>query len=259
VPASPRRLTFGAHADAYEAARPEWPPEAARWLAPEEAGLVVEVGAGTGKLTRALAAVGRRILAVEPDPRMLAVLRELELAAVETVEGEAEALPLDDGEAATVVAGSALHWFDLDAALPEFHRVLRPGGTLSFGWNHRDIAHPAIARMSELIHDVRPVGQSWHRRDWSGRVTAGGLFGDVEHARFPFVLELPRERLHDHLLSYSGLAALPDAAREPLFAEIGEVLDADAEVSRDGRLALPFVVDAYRAVRRAAPAGSRSP
>ncbi len=72
----PRRLTFGAHADAYERARPEWPAEAARWLVPEDAELVVELGAGTGKLTRAIAALGLRVAALEPDPRMLAVLRE---------------------------------------------------------------------------------------------------------------------------------------------------------------------------------------
>ena len=155
--AVPRRLTFGAHADAYERARPEWPEEAACWLVPEDAQLVVELGAGTGKLTRALAALGVRVVAVEPDPRMLAVLRGLGL---EGMEGSAEEIPLGDGEASAVVAGSALHWFDLDAALPEFHRVLTPGGRLAFGWNHRDERHPTIAAMSEAIYASRPSGQT---------------------------------------------------------------------------------------------------
>src|SRR5262245_33748696 len=106
----PRRLTFGAHADAYERARPEWPEEAAHWVVPTDARLVVELGAGTGKLTRALAALGVRVVAVEPDARMLAVLREHGL---EGVEGSAESIPLGAGEADAVVAGSALHWFDL--------------------------------------------------------------------------------------------------------------------------------------------------
>src|SRR5579875_2697598 len=163
--AEPRRLSFGAHADAYERARPEWPEEAARWLVPPEARLVVELGAGTGKLTRALAAVAPRVLAVEPDPRMLAVLRGHGL---EGVEGSAEAIPLGDGEADAVVAGSCLHWFDLEPALAEIHRVLRPGGPLAFGWNHRDERQPAIAAMSETIYASRPSRQTsgWRRRDW---------------------------------------------------------------------------------------------
>ena len=244
---TPRRLTFGANAAAYEAARPEWPVEAARWLAPGAPRLVVEPGAGTGKLTRSLTALGLRVLAVEPDARMLAVLQEHGL---EGVQGTAEALPLGDGEADAVVAGSSLHWFDLDAALGEFARVLRPGGTFAFGWNHRDSDHPAIARMSEVLHEVRPVGQSWRRRDWAGLVAGtGGRFRDVEHARFPFVLDLPRERLDDHLLSYSGLASLPEEERRALFEDVAAILDSDSSIRRGGRLELPFVVDGYRAVR----------
>src|SRR5262249_58453825 len=101
----------GAHADAYERARPAWPEEAARWLVPEDAQLVVELGAGTGKLTRAVAALGGRVVAVEPDPRMLAVLRGLDLAGGE---GAAQAIPFEGGVADGVVAGSSLHWFELD-------------------------------------------------------------------------------------------------------------------------------------------------
>ena len=153
--AVPRRLTFGAHADAYERARPEWPEEAARWLVPDGAELVVELGAGTGKLTRAVSALGVRTVAVEPDPRMLAVLRGLDL---EGVEGSAESIPFDDGVADGVVAGSSLHWFELENALPEIHRVLRPGGRFGFGWNHRDDRQPTIARMARRSTRRRRAG-----------------------------------------------------------------------------------------------------
>ena len=246
---TPRRLTFGAHATAYERARPEWPEEAARWLVPEGAELVVELGAGTGKLTRAVASLGARVVAVEPDPRMLAVLRGLGL---EGVEGSAEAIPFGEGTADAVVAGSSLHWFELELALPEIHRVVRPGGRFAFGWNHRDDRHPAIAAMSEAIYEAQaraPRGPRWRSRDWSTELASAGLFRDVERAQFEHVLELPREALHDHLMSYSGVASLAEDQRKPVFSKVAALLDSDESVSGNGTLKLPFVVTAYRATR----------
>jgi SAM-dependent methyltransferase len=234
-----RRLSFGAHADEYERARPEWPEQAARWLVPEGTRLVVEVGAGTGKLTRALSLVAPRVVAVEPDPRM----RELGGG----VDGTAEALPLGDGEADAVVAGSALHWFDLERALPEFRRVLRDGGRLAFAWNHRD--EVPLEEMSAAIRAARPVGESWRAGDWAAKVSAGGLFGEVEHARFEHLLELRREDLAAHLLSYSGVALLPAWERDGLIERVEAILAADPSLAwADGAgWSLPFVVDAYRA------------
>jgi len=248
VAAVPRRLTFGAHAEAYERARPAWPEDAVRWLVPEGAQLVVELGAGTGKLTRAVAALGVRVVAVEPDPRMFAVLRRLGL---EGVEGSAEAIPLGGGVADAVVAGSSLHWFELELALPEIHRVLRPGGRFGFGWNHRDDRHPAIARMGEAVYaaQARRPGPRWRSRDWPAELTANGLFRDVEQALFEHVHELPREALRDHLLSYSGVAALPEDERRRVLSQVAGLLDSDESVSGDGTLRLPFVVTAYRATR----------
>jgi SAM-dependent methyltransferase len=244
----PRRLTFGAHATAYERARPAWPEPAARWLVPAGAEFVVELGAGTGKLTRAVSALGTRAVAIEPDPRMLAVLQGLGL---EGVEGSAEAIPFDDAVADAVVAGSSLHWFELEQALPEIHRVLRPGGRFAFGWNHRDDRHPAIARMGEMVYaaQVRRPGPRWRNRDWAVELTESGLFRDVEHAVFEHVHELPREALADHLLSYSGVAALADDERRRVFNEVAQVLDSDPSVGDGATLRLPFVVSAYRATR----------
>lgn len=215
---------------------------------PQDAALVVEVGAGTGKLTRAIAALGVRVVAVEPDPRMLAVLHEQGL---EGVEGSAETIPVGEGEADAVLAGSALHWFDLDAALPEFRRVLRPGGRLAFGWNHRDERQPTIAAMSEVIYESRPSRQTsgWRRRDWPAAVVEGGLFGDVEHAVIPHVHDLPRDALDDHLRSYSGLASLEEMERAHVFERVAAILDGDPSVRDGDHLRLPFVVDAYRAAR----------
>jgi SAM-dependent methyltransferase len=218
------------------------------WLVPAGAELVIELGAGTGKLTRAVAALGVRDVAVEPDRRMLAVLRGLGL---EGVEGSAEAIPFGDGVADAVVAGSSLHWFELELALPEIHRVLRPGGRFGFGWNHRDDRHPAIARMGEAVYaaQARTRGPRWRSRDWPTELTANGLFRDVEQALFEHVHELPREALRDHLLSYSGVAALPEDERRRVLSEVAGILDSDESVSGDGTLRLPFVVTAYRATR----------
>jgi SAM-dependent methyltransferase len=248
VATAPRRLTFGAHADEYERARPKWPEEVARWLVPEDAELVVELGAGTGKLTRAVAALGVRVVAVEPDPRMLAVLRGLGL---EGVEGSAEAIPFDDGVADAVVGGSSFHWFELEPALHEIQRVLKPGGRLAFGWNHRDDRHPAIAGMSEVVYaaQARTPGPRWRSRDWAMDITAAGLFRNVERTLFEHVHELPREALDDHLLSFSGVAALPEPERRRVSVEVAEILDADPSVSDGAALQLPFVVTAYRATR----------
>lgn len=234
-----RRLSFGAHAAEYDRARPEWPEAAARWLVPEGASLVVEVGAGTGKLTRALALAAARVVAVEPDPRM----RELGGG----IEGTAESLPLGDGEADAVVAGSALHWFDLERALPEFRRVLRDGGRLAFAWNHRDDVR--LEEMSAAIRAARRAGDGWRARDWAAEVAASALFAELEHARFAHLLELRRQDLAAHLLSYSGVALLPAEERDALIGRAGAILDGDPSLAWADAAgwSLPFVVDAYRA------------
>jgi SAM-dependent methyltransferase len=243
---TPRRLTFGAHAEEYDLARPEWPVEVARWFVPDDAALVVELGAGTGKLTRAVASLGVRVVAVEPDARMRAVL---ERDGFDGVDGSAEEIPIGDGEADAVVAGSCVHWFDLERALPEIHRVLRPGGRFGLGWNGRDPRDPTIARMNEAIHSGGRDRAPWRDRDWTSQVTAAGLFEDVEHVVFEHVHELPREALDAHLWSYASIASLLESERERVFTDVAEILDADPGVSSEGRLRLPFAVRAYRATR----------
>jgi SAM-dependent methyltransferase len=187
---------------------------------------------------------------------MLAVLREL---GQEGVEGSAEAIPFGDGVADAVVAGSSIHWFELEQALPEIHRVLRPGGRFGFGWNHRDDRHPAIARMGEAVYAAqsRLRGPRWRGRDWAADLTESGLFRDVERALFAHVHELPREALRDHLLSYSGVAALSEDERKPVVSKIAALLDADESVSGNGTLKLPFVVTTYRATRADPPLETR--
>src|SRR5690606_31635189 len=118
--------SFGAAAEEYERGRPSYPAEAIAWLVPEDARVVVDVGAGTGKMTRALGAPGREVIAVEPSAGMREQFARV-LPEVELLMGAAEAIPLPDATADVLVYAQAWHWVDPERAIPEAARVLRPG------------------------------------------------------------------------------------------------------------------------------------
>ena len=127
--------SFGAAATAYAEHRPDYAQAAVRWaLEPAPGPRVLDLGAGTGKLTATLVALGAEVIAVEPDPAMLAELRRA-LPAVRALPGSAEAIPLPDASVDAVLAGNAMHWFDMNVAGPEIARVLEPGGILAGLWN----------------------------------------------------------------------------------------------------------------------------
>jgi SAM-dependent methyltransferase len=162
----PESRSFELVADLYERARPEYPKEAVAWVA-STLGLgtestIVDLGAGTGKLTRALLAVGARVIAVEPGDAMRAEL-ERALPEVEAVRGAAENIPLANGSVECVAVGQAFHWFRHDEALPELHRVLRPGGGLALLWNSRDRRTADPARDQRPDRALRPAGTAGAR------------------------------------------------------------------------------------------------
>jgi SAM-dependent methyltransferase len=132
-----RSKSFGAIADEYDRFRPGPPDEGVTWLIPEGAVDVLEIGAGTGGLTRLLVDRVDRVRAVEPDDRMRAVLAG-RVPGAEVVAGQAEAIPADDASFDTVIASSAWHWVDEARAVPEVARVLRPGGRLALLWSGPD-------------------------------------------------------------------------------------------------------------------------
>ena len=142
--------SFAQVADSYERGRPSYPDEAVRWLVGDEPLDVVDLGAGTGKLTSVLVALGHRVTAIEPLPEMLELLPAAAPGA-KAVLGNAEVIPLPDAYADVVTAAQAFHWFDLDVALPEIARVLRPDGQLALVWNVRDDSEAWVAQLSELI------------------------------------------------------------------------------------------------------------
>ena len=146
MPTAARATSFGADVAAYELGRPEYVDDHVAWLCEGVAGAICDVGAGSGKLTRALVRLGHEVIAVDPDPQMLA-----RNTGVRTAVGSADRIPLPDAAVAAVTVGQAWHWFDPATAGPEIARVLLPGGRLGLIWNTRDSSHPFIAALAEVM------------------------------------------------------------------------------------------------------------
>ena len=153
--ADSRATSFGAQAQDYEVGRPEYPFDAVAWMLeilPAGAQRVADVGAGTGKLTRAIAhAPGAQIVAIDPDPAMLAALRE-NVPGVPTFLGTAESLPLPDDSLDAVVLGQAWHWVDPVRASAEIGRAVRADGALGLIWNIRDERVEWVRDLSRIMH-----------------------------------------------------------------------------------------------------------
>jgi SAM-dependent methyltransferase len=211
-------LSFGAAAAAYERGRPSYPGEAIDWLVPHGARRVLDLGAGTGKLTRLLRARGLDVLAVEP----LAEMREQLARAVPGVEaraGTAEAIPAGDGEFDAVLVAQAWHWVDPPRAVPEVARVLAPGGRLCLLWNYRDERVPWMARLGALL---RPYGADG---GLGADPVIGAPFGPVERHDVSWTHHLDRDAMLDMVASRSYIITLPPPERDRVLAEVARLLD----------------------------------
>lgn len=233
--------SFGGVAEAYERGRPTYPAEAVRWMLGEQPLTVLELGAGTGKLTRVIAQLGHDVHATDPDPAMLQIL-EREVPGVRTAEASAEDIPLGDASVDVVIAAQAFHWFDLDRALPEIARVLRPGGHVCLVWNYRNEKIPWVRRLGTLIgtQDVRA-----QEADPAQALIFSELFGFVEDKEFAHWQVVDRRSIQDLVLSRSNVAVLGEQERA---AKLAEVLALYDEYGRgmDG-MQLPYVTHCYRA------------
>jgi SAM-dependent methyltransferase len=259
-----RAASFGAAAAAYAQHRPSYPEAAIRWaLEPvTEAGRpirVLDLGAGTGKLTAQLAGlrVGTAVVsavAVEPDPSMLAELRR-QLPTVTAMTGRAEAIPLPDSSVDAVLAGQAAHWFDLDRAVPEIARVLRPGGVVAGLWNGNDASVAWVAGLHEISGRRTALLSGGEARDdegLSGWLTqaGGGLFWPAESREFSHSQVRTADTLIATLRTHSMFLIMEPADRDALLARVREYLAATPETA-DGEFDLPLITLALRAVRRA--------
>ena len=229
--------SFGGVADAYDRGRPTYPLEAAAWLTADAPVPVLELGAGTGKLTDQLVALGHDVHATDPDAAMLAKLSE-RLPEVRTSQASAEEIPAGDRSYDVVVCAQAFHWFDLDRALPEIARVLKPGGRLSLVWNERDERVPWVRRLGTII------GTQDQLREPAAALEGSTLFGEVEEAEFRFRQTIDQHSIKDLVLSRSNIATLPPDERE---AKLAEVVAFYGEYGRgmDG-MQLPYAARCFR-------------
>jgi SAM-dependent methyltransferase len=250
--------SFGAVAAAYDEHRPDYPEAAVRWcLCPALATVpdvsrlrVLDLGAGTGKLTGALARLGADVTAVEPDPEMLAELRR-RLPGIPGLAGSAEAIPMPDGSVDAVLCGQSLHWFDLEVALPEIARVLAGGGVLAAMWNSDDDRVEWVAGLQATAKGAASPSLSVRRAeavDFGVHQFGADLFAAAERAEFPHGQRRTADSLVATIATHSKPLVMAPAERERLLAEVSAYLSERPETS-DGEFTLPIVTSAVRAVR----------
>jgi SAM-dependent methyltransferase len=236
-----RALAFAAVADAYDRARPSYPLQAAEWLTGRVPSTVVELGAGTGKFTDLLVALGHDVLATDPLDEMLAHLR-LRHPDLRVATAPAEQIPAATRSVETVVAAQSFHWFDAERALREVARVLKPEGRIALVWNERDERVPWVRKLGELIstHD--------QNLDPSDVLVGSRLFGYVEETTFRHWQPLRRAELRDLARSRSNVAVLDPGAQDRVLRKVDELFE-DYSRGPDGLL-LPYVARCFRAVVR---------
>lgn len=251
-----RGSSFGAVAGAYARYRPGYPPDAVRWcvapLGREIAGLrVLDLGAGTGKLTALLAELGADVTAVEPDKAMLAELRRY-LPSARALPGSAEAIGLPDGSVDAVLCAQALHWFDLSRALPEIARVLVPGGTLGGLWNSDDDRVSWVAGLQGAAEGAASPSLSRRRAEaagWGPEQFGLELFTPTERAEFANSQRLTAQALVELIGTHSHFLIMEPAERARLLSQVSSYLAACPETAT-GEFDLPLVTSVIRATRR---------
>ncbi|WP_262282243.1 class I SAM-dependent methyltransferase [Micromonospora sp. MA102] len=247
--------SFGAAAAAYAEHRPDYAQAAVRWaLEPAPGPRVLDLGAGTGKLTATLVASGADVVAVEPDPGMLTELRRA-LPAVRALPGSAEQIRLPDASVDAVLAGNALHWFDMAVAGPEIARVLAPGGILAGLWNVMDDRVDWIAGL-ERVSGSAAIGPRDTLSRWRAATAdlcspGGGLvsrFGSPEQAEFAHGQRRTADSLVATLATRAGMLVMPEPDLEATLGRIRAFLGSRPETAL-GEFTLPMLTGVLR-VRR---------
>ncbi len=244
-----RRLSFGAAAAHYDRVRPTYPLVALNWaFASLGAGRlrVVDLGAGTGLLSRVVAAAGHEVIPVEPDPGMRAQFDAV-MPSVRALAGSAEAIPVPDASVDAVVAGTAYHWFDPEVAHPEMARVLRTGGVLAAIWNDRDKATGWVAELARIIASHQYV--SGRRAELDESLSFGPLFGDVTKQQFPHVVPQSPLGIADLAASRSNYLTATPAKQSLILDQISELCATHPEIAGRDTFDLPYLTTVYRAIK----------
>jgi SAM-dependent methyltransferase len=238
----PATRGFGLAAEMYERGRPDYPPAAVETIV-ERLGvapgrIVVDLAAGTGKLTRLLVPTGAEVVAVEPIDEMRA-----QITGVRALAGTAEALPFPDGSVDALTVAQAFHWFRADEALAEIRRVLRPGGGLALIWNTRDERDHVQAAISDILEPLGRDTPRWkHKGDWGRVVDSSGLFTPCERITFDHAQTLDEKGLVDRFCSISFVAAAPPE----IYTDVETRVRAIARET-GGAVRLPYVTELYLA------------
>jgi ubiquinone/menaquinone biosynthesis C-methylase UbiE len=240
---------FDGAAPLYEDARPGYPAEAVRALV-ELLGLgprrrVVDLAAGTGKLTRDLVATGASVIAVEPVAGMRRTLAATTPApsgspGAAVVAAVAQALPIGDGRVDAVTVAQGFHWFATDDALGEIRRVIRPGGGLGLIWNHRDQTDPLQAALTEIMEPRRGNTPSYETGLWRRPLDVGDQFAPVDEVHVSWRQPTDTEGVVDRVASVSFIAGLPGGERTRLLDKVRAVAS-----TMTSPLALHYVADVF--------------
>ena len=219
------RLSFGNVAEHYDRARPGYPTDAVAWAISPDARRVLDLGAGTGKLTRvalSLGIDGLELVAVEPDPGMRAqfdAATAMMVPGLTALAGSAEEIPLPDGSLDAVVVGQAYHWFTPEKALPEIARVLKPGGAFAPMWNVRSTEDGWTKHLDDIMNGGKTP--AWSRAE---DPDFGPLFTPIENRSFHHSILYTAQRLRDLVASRSHyLVATPEKQAETL-AQVDELI-----------------------------------
>ena len=244
--------SFGTAAAAYAEHRPDYAQAAVRWALERAPGRrVLDLGAGTGKLTAALVALGLEAVAAEPDPAMLGELRRA-LPEVRALAGGAEAIPLPDASVDAVLAANAMHWFDMDVAGPEIARVLAAGGVLAGLWNVVDDRVDWVAGLERVSGSAaigpRDTLSSWRAATaeaYGPKTGPAARFHTLEQAEFPHGQRRTADSLIATLATRAGLLVMPEQARAATLGRIRAFLAATPETAR-GEFTLPMLTAVLR-------------